>query len=132
MNDPQNKANTTVPSHTTDKHATVYYDGHCPLCSQEIARLEQQSQTMEFRDIHSQQALPFNKQELLQELHVITKDGQNLKGLDANIFMWRNSSHKGLGIVLSLPFIYPIANWLYNHWAKRRYAKRYTSTQTHK
>ena len=104
---------------------TVYYDGQCPLCSKEIAHLQRKNCALEFVNAHTEKNLPIDKKALLKQLHVITDTGQTLIGLDANIYMWRNSRSFGLARFFSLPFIYPVAKFFYNAWAKYRYKKLY-------
>lgn len=107
---------------TTD---TVYFDGQCPLCSQEIAHLKRRSCSVVFIDAHSAQAPPQPKHLLLQQLHVVTATGETLIGLDANIYMWRNSGSTWLATFFGLPIVYSAAKFIYKYWAKRRYQKLY-------
>lgn len=104
---------------------TVYYDGQCPLCSKEISHLQSQTCALEFIDAHKGQNLPIDKTTLLKQLHVVTPEGKTLIGLDANIYMWRNSRSHWLARFFSLPIVYPVAKTVYAAWAKHRYNKLY-------
>ncbi|WP_053982100.1 thiol-disulfide oxidoreductase DCC family protein [Marinagarivorans algicola] len=104
---------------------TVYYDGQCPLCNKEITQLKTKTCSLQFIDAHTHTELPKPRHLLLQQLHVITRTGQTLIGLDANIYMWRNSGAARLAAFFSLPVIYPIATRIYTRWAKYRYQKLY-------
>lgn len=112
-------------SQTCDAVGTVYYDGQCPLCSKEIAHLQNKVCPLEFVDAHSDAPLPQHKAQLLEQLHVVTSTGQTLVGLDANIFMWRNSRNAWLATFFSLPVVYFVAKRVYALWAKKRYQKMY-------
>ena len=102
---------------------TLYYDGKCPLCSQEIrllARFKDTSLTL--IDVHSKDNIQTSHtaQTLLAILHLQTKEGQWIIGLDATVKAW---GHTKFGFIFSLlrwPIIKQISDWLYLKWAKKR------------
>lgn len=127
---------------------TLFYDGHCPLCSREINLLRKLTKdTLAFKDIHQYHApepslvsvvspsihtsLPASdepvpdKQIMLKVLHLQKADGQWLKGLDANIAVWENTVLWPLFSVFNLPVVKHIAVLIYQRWADTRYQKLY-------
>ena len=113
----------------------LYYDGSCPLCRREMKHLRKlKSEGLLLQDIHelSTDPLPSHRDDhpdkavLLRSLHLRRGDDW-VTGLDANIAAWQ---HTRIGVLwrwLSFPMIKPIANWCYQTWASRRFAKRYPS-----
>jgi predicted DCC family thiol-disulfide oxidoreductase YuxK len=80
------------------------------------------------QDIHSLNSCPTlpNKKKLLTSLHLQTAGGELLVGLDANVAVWQHSRFGIWLLWLRWPVIKPIADHLYNRWAKRRYDRLYT------
>lgn len=107
---------------------TLYYDGHCSLCSAEMARLGKLCDgRLELRDIHDLEpdpALP-DRATLLRNLHLRTADGRLLTGLDANVAAWQHTRLGPLWRWLRWPLIRPIADAAYRLWAERRYRRLY-------
>ena len=111
----------------------LYYDGSCPLCRREMSHLQKlKSEALVLQDIHQLPAacdspdpsgLP-EKEALLKSLHLRRGDRWVI-GLDANIAAWQYTRIGLLWRWLSLPGVKPIANWCYQLWASRRFAKRY-------
>jgi predicted DCC family thiol-disulfide oxidoreductase YuxK len=111
---------------------TLYYDGQCPLCTGEIQKLRRHvGGKLELVDIHSldeDASLP-NRQALLSNLHLKQASGDFLIGLDANVAAWQ---HTRFGIFfrwLRWPVLRPIADWVYDHWARLRYERRYNGQE---
>lgn len=117
--------NKSAEKSTTD---TLYYDGHCPLCTAEMARLGKLSDGgLELRDIHALQpdpALP-DRETLLRNLHLRTADGRLLTGIEANVAAWQHTRLGPLWRWLRWPLIRPIADAAYRVWADRRYRRLY-------
>jgi predicted DCC family thiol-disulfide oxidoreductase YuxK len=107
---------------------TLYYDGQCPLCSAEIDKLKQHTDSkLEFVDIHSlteEDSLP-PKQVLLGNLHLKQDSGNFLIGLEANVAAWQHTRFGILFRWLRWPVLRSIADSVYNHWAKLRYRRLY-------
>jgi len=114
------------------RYDTLFYDGQCPLCAREISTLRKlQRGQLIFADIHGQGAgnpnLP-GREALLRRLHLMTWTGEWITGLRANVRAW---SHTPFGFLLKpllWPGIFQCASWLYEHWADRRYVRRYACT----
>ena len=73
---------------------SVWYDGACPLCSQEIALLQRLDRggTIAFHDISrpgDDERLPKPRAELLARFHA-AENGRLLKGAAAFALVWRN------------------------------------------
>lgn len=109
-------------------HDTLYYDGHCPMCSMEMQKLKQHADdTLQLVDIHTlsdNTALP-DKQTLLGELHLEQAGGKLLTGLDANVAAWQHTRFGFLYRWLRWPLVRTVADWVYSHWAQVRYRRLY-------
>jgi len=107
---------------------TLFYDGQCPLCSKEMARLEQiKGAGLVLQDIHALDSanLPASKEQLLKVLH-LERQGQMITGIDANIAAWEHTGFGALWRILRWPLIKPIARAAYKGWASRRYKRLYS------
>ena len=106
---------------------TLYYDGQCPLCSREMHVLaKMKSDDLNLVDIHKVGTTDLPpRSELLEVLHLKTRDGQWITGVDASVRAWSSTSMGWLWKTLKLPLISPIAEFAYDIWAKRRYVKLY-------
>ena len=116
-----------------DEVATLYYDGHCPLCMSEMARLGKlKSDKLQLADIHTgepDEDLP-ETDTLLRNLHLRLPDGRWATGVEANVEAW---SYTGYGVWfrwLRWLFIRPLADRVYRRWAKWRYDRLYTPACT--
>jgi predicted DCC family thiol-disulfide oxidoreductase YuxK len=109
-------------------HDTLYYDGHCPLCSSEIQKLKQHAHdTLLMVDIHTladDAGLP-SKQVLLSQLHLKQANGQFLTGLDANVTAWQHTRFGFYYRWLGWPVVRSVASWVYSQWAQVRYRRLY-------
>ena len=65
-----------------DTRIEVFYDGKCPMCMSLMGRVERSAKCGEFdlRDMHAEKRLPFERQAVEKEIHVIDRDGQVYKG----------------------------------------------------
>jgi predicted DCC family thiol-disulfide oxidoreductase YuxK len=95
---------------TQAKEAHLLYDGQCPLCQKSVAILKRLDwlHRLRFLDARDPANLPareppLNPDRLLEEMHVLTPDGQNVyHGFGA--FRW---------LAWRLPLLWPIAPFLY-------------------
>jgi predicted DCC family thiol-disulfide oxidoreductase YuxK len=104
---------------------TLYYDGSCPLCSAEIARLAKYADDrIELRDVHQlgENETTVARTELLARLHLQTADGEWITGLKANIRAWQYTPFGGLWRVLDWPLINRVSYPCYEFWLRRRAA----------
>ena len=108
--------------------ATLYYDGRCPLCMKEMARLaELKSEQLRLADIHTladDPGLP-DKDTLLRNLHLRQADGTLLTGVDANVAAWEFTPRARWFRWLRWPLLRPITDRVYRHWAEWRYRRLY-------
>lgn len=106
----------------------LYFDGQCPLCTAEMARLRKLADAdLVLSDIHDlrDDSLP-PREELLRALHLRTGDGELITGLEANVAAWQ---HTSLGLFwrwLRWPVVRSIADRIYSRWALWRYQRLYS------
>ena len=102
---------------------TIYYDGACPMCRAEMAKLaECADQELELVDIHSlkdDEALP-DKSALLERLHLKTADGSWLLGVEANVQAWQHTPHAKVWRILVWPIFKPFSKLAYEVWLRWR------------
>lgn len=118
----------TRPDNAADS-ATLYYDGQCPLCTKEMARLEKlKDQQLQLADIHTLAPDPDlpDKDTLLRTLHLRLPNGQLLTGATANVAAWQYTRHGGWFRWLRWPLIRQFVDRLYDFWARRRYQRLYS------
>ncbi len=102
---------------------TLYYDGACPICSAEMARLEKMSQgRIELVDIHRMQpeTCEIDPQLLLSRLHLKTAGGEWITGFSANVRAWQHTPLRYLWRMLEWPLIKPVSHYFYELWLRRR------------
>ncbi|MEH6592239.1 MAG: DUF393 domain-containing protein [Halioglobus sp.] len=112
-------------------HATLYYDGQCPLCMKEMARLGRlKDERLNLTDIHTLPPgtdLP-DTTALLRDLHLRLHDGRMLTGVDANVAAWQYTRHGAWFRWMRWPSIRNIADLIYSRWARWRYESLYSQT----
>ena len=107
--------------------ATLYYDGHCPLCTKEINLLRNIHRgDLAFEDIHNQtHYTEASREKMLKMLHLQDAEGHWHIGADATVLAWSHTSYGWLFKPLRWPVIGSIVDVIYSAWAKRRYHKLY-------
>ena len=104
--------------------ATLYYDGACPLCLKEMARLGKlKSDTLLLADIHDlpqDDSLP-DKDTLLRTLHLRQADGRILTGVEANVAAWAYTSYGWCFSWMNWPVVRVFSERVYRRWAQWRY-----------
>lgn len=106
---------------TTDSVSkdVMYYDGSCPLCTAEVCKLSRYTKgNVELQDIHqleNAEGLP-DKETLLKKLHVRTREGDWLIGIDANIRAWHHTPYAAWWRVLGWPVIRIFSSAAYALW----------------
>ncbi|MBO6701950.1 MAG: DUF393 domain-containing protein [Pseudomonadales bacterium] len=104
----------------------LYYDGACPLCRTEISQLEKTSDAhIEFKDVHSLTLDKAEAESRLKILHLETRSGEILTGLDANVAAWQHTRWGFLFRPLRWPVIRHVADVVYDYWAVRRFERLY-------
>jgi predicted DCC family thiol-disulfide oxidoreductase YuxK len=105
---------------------TLYYDGACPLCRNEIKQLTKLADNnIAFQDVHSLVLDPVEVETRLKILHLETAEGLILKGLDANVAAWQHTRLGFLFRILRWPLVRQFADVVYNYWAHRRFERLY-------
>jgi predicted DCC family thiol-disulfide oxidoreductase YuxK len=66
----------------TNSKSEVFYDGRCPMCASLMGRVERSSKRSQFdlRDMRAEKHLPFKREAVEREVHVIGHDGEIYKG----------------------------------------------------
>ena len=104
----------------------LFYDGACRLCAGEISRAAQKAKgSIQFINVHTLDVPREEKARLLLSLHLRLPSGQVLRGLDANLALWRLAGGHPLASILGFAVIRPIARFAYNTWAWLRYKALY-------
>ena len=105
---------------------TLYFDGACPLCAQEIKLLRAKASPARllFVDISEDgfdaSAVGFSLEAMQSSLHARFSDGDWVMGLDATLWSWRAA---GLGIwvtPVSWPVMRPLLNLGYRFFCRWR------------
>ena len=106
----------------------LYYDGQCPLCSIEMRHLQQlKRDTLILTDIHLATDLnQETKRDFLSRLHLRMPDGEMLSGLDASVYAWQQTRFGFLWSWLRWPIVKPLADFIYDKWAQRRFDRLYS------
>lgn len=110
---------------------TLYFDGACPLCSAEIAKLARFSRgRIDLVDIHELKPgeVEIDSDELLARLHLQTADGEWITGLGANVRAWRQTPFRHLWRILEWPLVRPVSHRAYEYWARKRIRTRSCNT----
>lgn len=107
---------------------TLYYDGHCPLCQREIRLLEKwRDERLQLVDVHGHKpsAGEPGRDSMLLRMHLRSGDGVWFSGVDAMVKAWSHTRWGALLKPLRWPSLAPLADRLYEYWARRRYAGLY-------
>ena len=110
----------------TDNQLTIFYDGHCPLCSLEMQRLKEQDDKNNILliDLHqanfNEQYPHINVDKALAILHG-EYQGKLLLGLDVTHRAWTLVGRGILVAPLQWPIIKPLSHLVYLQLAKYRY-----------
>ena len=78
-------------------------------------------------DLHSVPDRPGEPSRLvkLTTLHMQTSSGEWLTGVDATVQAWRHTRWGWLFGILRWPLVGPVANLVYDSWARYRYRRLY-------
>ncbi|ART63350.1 thiol-disulfide oxidoreductase DCC family protein [Kushneria marisflavi] len=105
---------------------TLFYDGNCPLCVNEINHLKRldQGRRIEFENIHAEDftsRYPDVDREEASAILLGDVHGQRIRGLDVTHRAWSLVGRGWLTAPLRWPLIRPIADRVYLWFAPRRY-----------
>jgi predicted DCC family thiol-disulfide oxidoreductase YuxK len=121
----------TIKHTSTKNEATLYYDGSCPLCMKEMAKLGRlKDERLHLADIHGIPQgtdLP-DTDTLLRDLHLQLHDGRMLIGVEANVAAWQYTRHGAWFRWMLWPGISNIADLVYKRWARWRYESLYSQS----
>lgn len=109
----------------------VFYDDKCSLCAAEINHYRKLEPCYPikwigiYHDSKTIEEFGFNKQELLENLHVLSADGTVITGAYAFVTIWTSLKRYRLigNIVFKLKLV-PILNIFYKYFAKWRLQRR--------
>ena len=84
---------------TDDPKITAFYDGKCPMCTALMERVghSEKGGRFDLRDMHAEPAMPFDKDAVEREIHVVERDGE---------------VHRGAGAILKILEQFPRWRWL--------------------
>ncbi len=106
---------------------TVYFDGQCPLCVNEVAKWKKAAfeYEVEWLDITDNDELllshGIDPRKALLELHTKTDDGRILTSIDSYALLLRNLPRwKYFGWLIGLPVIKQVLKWCYDRITKVR------------
>lgn len=106
---------------------TIYYDGSCGICRQEMAKL-QAKDTRQCLDLVDASKPDFNakaqgldQNKLRQVLHLKDAQGRLYLGVDAFEILWRMTGHPVLAFFCRMPVSKQVAQIIYRIFAKYRY-----------
>lgn len=123
------KINPDIPGDT----AVLFYDGLCPLCAREMAKLGRlKSDKLFLADIHQlppDANLP-TRETLLETLHLRLPGGQFITGVDANVAAWQYTRYGVWLRWIRWPLVHTLARKVYDYWARKRYSRLYSQPCT--
>ena len=109
--------------------AILFYDGACPLCMKEMARLGKlKNDALVLADIHDlpqDDSLP-DKDTLLRTLHLRQADGRILTGVEANVAAWAYTRYGWCFSWMHWPPVRFFSEPVYRRWAQWRYNRLYS------
>ena len=108
---------------------TLYYDGLCPFCTAEMARLARwdagHRHLLAFVDIAAPGFDPAflgaSMTELNAQMHARRADGRVLVGVEAMLAAYTLAGRGALVWPLRVPFLRTVLSWLYRLFARHRY-----------
>lgn len=105
---------------------TLFYDGTCPLCVNEINHLKRldQNRRIAFEDIHAEDftnRYPDVDREEASAILLGDVHGRRIRGLDVTHRAWSLVGRGWLTAPLRWPLIRPVADRVYLWFAPRRY-----------
>lgn len=113
---------------------TIFYDGYCPLCVEEMKQLQtfDLANNLNFENIYatdfSERYPEINADKADRMLHGLCHDGQMLLGLDVTVKAWQLVGKKPWLVVLRWPVISWFADHTYLFFARNRYRFSYWFT----
>ena len=108
----------------------LLYDGECPLCLREVNFLQKRDAgrgLVKFVDIANENYSPkanggVDFETAMGRIHGVLPDGTVVKNLEVFRRVYEALGMGWVYAITKLPFLGPIADWLYGLWADRRLA----------
>jgi predicted DCC family thiol-disulfide oxidoreductase YuxK len=106
---------------------TLYFDGNCPFCATEMARLRSWNRAgkLSFIDIadpgFEPSFLGVDAAALNRELHSRTSSGEILVGIDSMLAAYTLVGKGWLVFPLRVKLLRPLLAWMYRAFARNRY-----------
>jgi predicted DCC family thiol-disulfide oxidoreductase YuxK len=97
----------------TEKQATVYFDGSCPLCRAEVShyRAQKGAEDLCFTDVSNPSATPgtgLSREEAMARFHVRGADGSLVSGAAAFAAVWQHlPRYRWAARIAALPGVLP-------------------------
>ncbi|HEX9627745.1 MAG TPA: DUF393 domain-containing protein [Acidiferrobacterales bacterium] len=107
---------------------TLYYDGACPLCAEEMQRLKARDRHGLLRFVDASAATfdaaecASTRAELMRVIHARRPDGNLVRGVDALRLAYAAAGHVVIARLLGMTLIYRLACLAYPYLASHRYA----------
>jgi predicted DCC family thiol-disulfide oxidoreductase YuxK len=105
---------------------TIYYDGHCAICRNEVARLQRWDKAgrLAYADIAEPDFLPpagIEMKALHTEMHALAADGRMLVGIDSLLAAYTLVGRGWMVAPLRVAVLRPVFSALYRSFARNRY-----------
>jgi predicted DCC family thiol-disulfide oxidoreductase YuxK len=106
---------------------TLYYDGKCPFCAAEMARLARWDRAgkLAFVDItragFDPASLGASMADLNRQMYSLTAQGKVLVGVDSMLAAYPLAGRGALVWPLRVPLLRTLLAWLYRGFARKRY-----------
>lgn len=106
--------------------ATLYHDGHCPLCQHEVAWLARHPRRTQVRLVDIQApgfdaaSLGTTLEAMVGRLHVRDAAGRWFIGMDASRALYAVLGYRRLVWLSTLPGMAGMMDWIYLWFARRR------------
>lgn len=109
-----------------DYKLTLYFDGHCVFCHNEVARLRRWDKAgrLAYADIAAPDFLPpagVDLRALNTEMHALTADGRLLVGIDSLLAAYTLVGRGRMVAPLRVAVLRPLFSALYRSFARNRY-----------
>ncbi len=105
---------------------TLYYDGHCAICRDEVARLRRWDKAgrLAYADIAAHDFVPpagVEMNALNTEMHALADDGRLLVGIDSLLAAYTLTGRGWMVAPLRVAVLRPVFSALYRGFARNRY-----------
>jgi predicted DCC family thiol-disulfide oxidoreductase YuxK/uncharacterized membrane protein YphA (DoxX/SURF4 family) len=112
-----------VTNDPTASRITAFYDGKCPMCAKlaNAVRCSTRQDAFDLKDMHKQKSMPFARDAVEKEIHVVDRDGQTYRGAQAILKIASQYPRlRMLAVIGRLPVVRPLLPVGYNIVARNR------------